>query len=187
MGSSGYALIDPVDEIAFLETALGGTGYKGYDNLEARCEAKISKVILGHASAIDSTPGKLGNPEDVEKALQETGQVDQRFFADFMNEYFIDKLRILGFNIPIGTEFGFKNDKEKQEHRAAENTENLQVAQIAETMKNAGMKMNQGYFEERTGIKFEEIETPTPPSMNPQAFGKKIENSLKKLYAKAKV
>ena len=43
MGSSGYALIDPVDEIAFLETALGGTGYKGYDNLEARCEAKVSK------------------------------------------------------------------------------------------------------------------------------------------------
>lgn len=183
MGSNGYAIIDPVDEIAFLETALGGTGYKGYESLEKRCEEKVSKIILGHSNAIDTTPGRLGNPEDVEKALQEVGQEDQRFFCDYMNETFIDKLRILGFKIPFGTTFQFKNDKEKQEHRTAENNENLQVAEIASTMKQAGMKMDAKYFEERTGIKFEEIEEPVP-AIQPQKFGDKVRMSLKNLYGK---
>lgn len=179
MGSNGYAIIDPVDEIEFLETALGGTGYKGYDNLEARCEAKVSKVILGHAAAIDATPGKLGNPEDVEKALQETGQVDQRFFADFMNETVIDKLRVLGFNIPFGTEFHFKNDKEAQEHRKAENEENESVATIAKTMKEAGMEMDETYFTERTGIKFVKVEEPVPVKTD---FSQKVKDKIKNLY-----
>lgn len=181
MGSSGYAIIDPVDEIDFLETALGGTGYKGYESLESRCEAKVSKVILGHASAIDSTPGKLGNPQDVEKALEETGQVDQRFFMDYMNETFIDKLRILGFDIPFGTEFKFKNDKEAQEHETAENTMNLAVAEIAKTMKDAGMEMDENYFTDRTGIKFVKT-APIDITNTAPTFGDKIQAKLKNLY-----
>jgi hypothetical protein len=182
MGSSGYAIIDPTDEIEFLETALGGTGYKGYESLEKRCEEKISKIILGHASALDTTPGRLGNSEDVKEALEKTAKVDNRFFCDYMNETFIDKLRVLGFNIPFGTEFVFKNDKEKQEHLKAENESNIQVAEVAKTMKDAGMEMDEKYFTERTGIKFKRIETPAPV-VNTK-FGQKVQDSLKKLYGK---
>jgi phage gp29-like protein len=183
MGSSGYAIIDPVDEIEFLETALGGTGYKGYESLEKRCEEKVSKIILGHASAIDKTTGQLGNSEEVKEAIKEVQQEDNKFFANYMNEVMIDKFRNLGFNIPFGTEFVFKNDAEKQEHIKAENDSNLQVANVAKTMKEAGMKMDETYFVERTGIKFTEIEEPKPTNIAPK-FGTKVQDSLKKLYGK---
>ncbi|MES2382619.1 MAG: DUF935 family protein [Bacteroidota bacterium] len=177
MGSSGYAIIDPVDEISFLETALGGTGYKGYESLEKRCEEKISKVILGHASAIDTTPGKLGNPLEVEKALEETGKVDNRFFCDHMNESSIDKFRTLGFNIAFGTYFAFKNDKEKQENTNAENESNLKVAEVAKTMKDAGMEMDEDYFTERTGIKFTKSVVPLKND-----FSQPLKEKIKNLY-----
>ncbi len=179
MGSSGYAIIDPIDEIEFLETALGGTGYKGYESLEKRCEEKISKVILGHASAIDTTPGKLGNPEDVEKAMEEVQLVDNRFFAEYMNETMLDKFRVLGFNIPFGTTFVFKNDKEKQEHATAENEANAEVAGIAKTMKEAGMEMDEAYFVERTGIKFKKIVEPIPTKND---FSPSLKEKIKNLY-----
>lgn len=182
MGSSGYAIIDPTDEIMFLETALGGTGYKGYESIEKRCEEKISKVILGHANAIDSTPGKLGNPEDVREALEEVQKVDNRFIEDYMNETFLDKLRILGFPIPFGAYFSFKNKGEEQEHEAKENEQNLKVSEVAKTMKEAGMKMDEKYFIDRTGINFTTIEE---PEVNPiPKFGNKIQAKLNLLYGK---
>jgi hypothetical protein len=179
MGSSGWAILDPTDEIKFLETKLGGSGYEGYDNFEGRLEAKISKVILRHASAMDSTPGKLGNPEDVKEALEEVQKEDNRFFEDHMNEVGIDKFRVLGFNIPVGYEFKFKNDHEEFEHKKKENEGNLEVATIAKTMKEAGMKMDSKYFTERTGIDFEEIKEPAPvkPGFTPKQIDK-----LKNLY-----
>lgn len=179
MGSSGYAIIDPIDEIEFLETALGGTGYKGYESLEKRCEEKISKVILGHASAIDKTTGSLGRNEEIKEAIEEVQKVDNRFFCDYMNETFLDKLRILGFNIPFGTEFMFKNDHEKQEHTAAENTSNLQVATVAKTMKEAGMEMEEAYFVERTGIKFTKVVEPIIPKND---FSPDLKAKIKNLY-----
>ena len=179
MGSSGWAILDPTDEIKFLETKLGGSGYEGYDNFEGRLEAKISKVILRHASAMDSTPGKLGNPEDVKEALEEVQKEDNRFFEDHMNEVGIEKFRVLGFNIPVGYEFKFKNDHEEFEHNKKENEVNLEVATIAKTMKEAGMKMDPKYFTERTGIDFEEIKEPAPvkPGFTPKQIDK-----LKNLY-----
>ena len=61
-GSSGWALIDDIGEsIELLESSLGGTGYNGYDNFEQRLEAKVSQLILGHADALKSVPGKLGS------------------------------------------------------------------------------------------------------------------------------
>ncbi len=179
MGSSGYAIIDPIDEIEFLETALGGTGYKGYESLEKRCEEKISKVILGHSAAIDTTPGRLGNSEDVEQALLEVQKVDNRFFADYMNETAIDKFRNLGFNIPFGTKFMFKNDKEKQEQQTSENVSNEAVATIAKVMKEAGMEIDPVYFTERTGIKFNKIVEPLPVKND---FSSGLKAKIQNLY-----
>lgn len=183
MGSSGYAIIDLMDSIEFIESKQSGTGYKSYESLEKRCEEKISKIILGHATAMDKTPGKLGNDQEVHEAMEEVQKEDNRFFCDFMNEVFLQKLRVLGFNIPMDARFEFKNDKEEQEHIAAVNTQNKQVAEVAKIMKEAGMKIDVNYFVERTGIPFEEIEEPSAPPANVK-FGEKVKNSLNKLYGK---
>lgn len=184
MGSSGYAIIDPTDEIEFLETALGGTGWKGYENLEKRCEQKISKIILGHSDAIDSIPGKLGNSQNespAEKSLSSIQSRDGKFIENVVNDILIPKLRNLGFSIAEGV-FTFSNDDEKEELRQKQDTSNLVTAQIGQTMSAAGLQMDAKYFEERTGI----VTTDKPPVIK-QPFkaaplSKAIQNKLNAIY-----
>jgi phage gp29-like protein len=163
MGSAGYAIVDPMDEIEFLESKTSGSAYKSYESLEQRCEQKVSKIILGHADAVDSTAGKLGagQGEDspVAQALEDKQTKDGRFIENIINNELIPRLKKLGVvNIPDGVTFKFLNDGEAQEQRQSEDASNLITAQIAQTMKNAGLQMDAEYFAERTGIKAEAVE-----------------------------
>jgi phage gp29-like protein len=194
MGSSGYAIIDPTDEITFLETALAGTGWKGYENLEQRCEKKVSKIVLGHADALDSVPGKLGagsgDDNPVMIALTDKQTKDGRFIQSLVNKELIPRMRNMGFSIPEGYVFKFKNDQEIQEYRKREDESNAKTAEIAQTMKNAGLKMDAKYFEKRTGIPTAEAEVPAPLAPvedplkkdNKKELSNRIKNKLDNLY-----
>jgi phage gp29-like protein len=192
MGSAGYAIVDPMDEIEFLEGKTTGTGYKSYESLEKRCEDKVSKIILGHADAVDSTPGKLGGTQGEEspvaQALEDKQIQDARFVEPVINNQLIPKLRNLGLvNIPEGYTFKFINDGEEEETRVREDNSNLITAQIAQTMKSAGLQMDAGYFQERTGIVSQKIELPAPVlpgggKSNDARDDKKVKNRLKELY-----
>jgi hypothetical protein len=174
MGSSGYAIIDPNDEIEFLETALGGTGYKGYDNFEQRLEKKISKIILGHADAIDSVPGKLGNNNEkspAQIAMEEKQTEDGSFIAEIINGQLFEKMRNLGFDIPIETKAVLKNDSEIMEINNA-------VIQQAVEMKKAGLQMKEEFFTQQTGIPVAEAVTPVAK----MPLTDSIKNKLDKLY-----
>lgn len=170
MGSAGWALIDPEDEITFLETALGGTGYKGYTDLELRLEKKISKIILGHADAIDSVPGKLGNgkvksPADV--AMEDKQTKDGSFITSVVNSCLLSNMRSLGFNIPDDVKAVLKNDAEIME------TNNAIIDQAVK-MASANLTMDGDYFTEQTGI---------PVSAQPApSFSPAIKNRLNKIY-----
>jgi hypothetical protein len=157
MGSAGFALIDPADDISFLETNLGGNGYQAYDNLEARCQKVVSKIILGHADATDSTPGKLGNGGEKQNnpvlmAMMDKQTKDGRFMEALINTQLLPKMRTLGFAIPQGVVFKFKNDGEKQALREREDASNKLTADIFQTIKNAGGHPDWNYFTQRTGI-----------------------------------
>lgn len=178
MGSAGYAIIDPSDEISFIEANKAGTGWQGYANFEERLQKLISKVILFHADAMDSKPGKLGASDiDVKEALEAVELIDCDSVALDFNTIVIPKLRQVGINIPDGLIFQFKNDKEKQEERLKENENNKVTAEIAQTMKNAGLQMPADYFFERTGIKAELVEVEPPPMEN-----KEIATKIKNFY-----
>jgi hypothetical protein len=155
-----------MDEIEFLESKTSGTSYKSYESLEQRCEQKVSKIILGHADAIDSTAGKLGGGQGedspVAQALEDKQTKDGRFIENIVNNELLPRLKKLGIvNVPDGFTFKFLNDGEAQEQRQSEDASNLITAQIAQTMKNAGLQMDAEYFAERTGIKAEAVE-PAP-------------------------
>lgn len=167
MGSSGWAIIDPMDEITFLETQLGGTGWQGYDNFESRCQKLVSKIFLGHADGIDSTPGKLGSGQDgnespVAKALRAKQIKDARFVLPVVNTALMPRLKKFGFRVPDEYFVVFNNDDEKVKQRQAEDNNNKVTAEIAQTMGSAGLEMDAAYFEERTGIptKRKEMEKP---------------------------
>jgi phage gp29-like protein len=187
MGSAGWALIDPMDEIEFLENSMAGSGYTAYESLEERCEKKVSKIILGHEDAVSSTPGKLGSGQGednpVSSALKDKQVRDGKFVERVINGQLLPKMRNLGFKIPDDIRFEFKNDAEKEAFRAKEDASNKLTAEIAQVMKNAGLKMDPKYFEERTGIKaveIEEIETEEDDESKAQL--EKIKNQLHNLY-----
>lgn len=183
MGSAGYAIIDPMDEIEFLEAKTSGNGYKPYENLEKRCEDKVSKIILGHADAIDSTAGKLGGGQGgenspVAQALEDKQTKDGRFIENIVNNELLPRLKKLGIvNVPDGFTFKFLNDGEEQEQRQSEDASNLITAQIAQTMKNAGLQMDAEYFAERTGIKAEAVEVVAAPASKDKANKEDLRNN----------
>ena len=186
MGSAGYILKDAMDEVELIETKGNGQGFKIYENFEQRLEKKISKIILGHADALDSVPGKLGASDGEEspawQAMEDKQQRDAKFIENAVNDILVPKLIALGFRDAeklLEYKFCFSNNVELQEERAFEDAQNLQIATIAKTMKDAGLEMSAEYFQERTGIitTKAEVIAPAPP------FSEKIKNKLAKLYS----
>lgn len=183
MGSAGYILKDTMDELELVESGGTGSGFKIYESLETRCEKKISKILLGHSDALDSTPGKLGGGQGEEspvaQALEDIQTIDARFLENNINTELLPRLRELGISIPDDLCFQIKNDGEREEMRRLEDVSNKVTADIALTMKNAGLQMDASYFEERTGIPTKTIEAPVPPA---PGLTPKIQNRLKELY-----
>lgn len=160
MGSAGYAILDPMDEISFLETKLGGTGWESYDNLEQRCVKTVTKLVLGHEDAMSSTPGKLGtggSKEDnpITIALLSKQTKDARFLESLVNKQLLPRMRKLGFRIPENYHFEFKNDEEKEAFRRREDESNQATAKIYQTISQAGGNPDWEYFSDRTGIPVE--------------------------------
>ena len=176
MGSAGYAILDAQDDtIEFLDSSLGGSGYKGYADLEQRIEKKISKLILGHADALDSTAGKIGASQGDEsptaKALEDKKAKDAVFVSDVINCELLPRLRNLGFAIPEDVMFEFKNDSEQQEN-------NDNIVEMAVKIKQAGLQMDKDYFEEQTGIKLFDL----PAIASSPSPSQSVKNRLESLY-----
>jgi hypothetical protein len=200
MGSAGWAIIDPNDDISFLETALGGTGYKGYESLESRCQKTVSKLVLGHADAVDSTPGKLGGSQGggkdggnedgspVAMALADKQSKDGRKMQRICNNPggLFAKIKALGMKVPDDMRLVYANDAEQQQERNNTDKANLATATVALTMKNAGLKMKAEYFTQQTGIPAEDAPDPVAPPVPDKSDGDKavdrIKNRLNKLY-----
>ncbi len=181
MASSGWILKDAMDELELLESKGNGQGFKIYADLEQRCEKKISKIILGHADALDSISGKLGGGQGEDsptsQALRDVQTEDGAFVEDLINNVVIPKLINLGLKIDANYKFCFTNNEEKGREEKERITTNKAFADIALTMKNAGLEMDAKYFEEQTGI-------PATKSMaiETKPFTDSIKNKLAKIY-----
>jgi hypothetical protein len=179
MGSAGYILMDLMDELEFMSDGMGGNGYKSYNDIEHRLEAKISKYTLGHADAIDSVPGKLGGTQlvaagsstndaaastPVAKALRDKQTKDGGFVEPITNELLIPKLRRLGIAIPEGHRINFLNDAEEREIQNEKNRVNQAFATTAMTLRQAGLIVDPAYATQVMGIPVKE-----DPNFNKQA------------------
>jgi phage gp29-like protein len=193
-GARHYMIIDPTDDIEFVQPTSAGKGTDFYGSFEERMEKKISKIILGHADALDSTPGKLGNQgnndDSLSKALQEVESIDNTFAEEVINSVLFPKMRALGFKIPEMYKFSFKNSNEKEEIRKQEDESNQVTATIVKTLKDAGYKVDPKYIEDRTGIKVEVMEDKPEPNLlkkpeplvtNPN-LPKRVRNLLNNIY-----
>lgn len=190
MGNNSSILLDIQDEIDLVESKGTGQGYKVYEYLSKMLKGEISKIILGHADALDSTPGKLGAGQGGEEsptqiAMMDKQTADANFVTPIINEELIPRMRELGFSIPEGFTFEFKNDDEKEAFRKKQDASNQVTAEIFKTIKDAGGEPDWEYFTERTGIKTTKAAVPAPviglPKDKP-AFGEKIAAKLQNLY-----
>ena len=184
MGSSAWARIDPTDEIEFKNENGGGNGYKAYESFQARCEKTISKIILGHDSAIDAIPGKLGTGDGEttaqQMALNEIEAIDNKFIEYVINDKFLDKLRNLGFKIPADVKFKFLNNREEAAAKDSASNSNKKVADIVKTLSDSGYKVTPEWIKEQTQIDVKEAEVAAPTAA--ENFSKEIQNKLKQTY-----
>lgn len=194
MGNRGFAVIDPDETIEFVESKLSGTGWQGYSALMDYCQKNISKLILGHADAADSTAGKLGGQQGGSDDFGESGSPasdamrdkqtkDGRFMEPVINAHLFPRLNKLPMDIkiPDGYRFEYTNDQEVEQLRSREDNSNLATAKIAQTMAQAGLQMDPVYFTERTGIKATSAPVPPPGGKEP-AITNRVKNKLKNLY-----
>lgn len=198
MGSRGFAVVDPDETIEFVESKLSGTGWQGYSALMEYCQKNISKLILGHADGMDSTPGKLGgqqggsdtfgessSPSD--QAMRDKQTKDGRFMEPIINTQLFPKTNKLpiDFKVPDGYHFEYTNDQEVEQLRNREDNSNLTTAKIAQTMTLAGLQMSPDYFQDRTGITATAAPIPSGPGDDKDTkITDRVKNKLQKIYRK---
>lgn len=170
IGSSGVIIKDSTDNIQYLEYSKAGDGYTGYDNLEQRCEKKVSKLLLGHADALDSTPGKLGGTQGdlspQQLALNEIKTIDSNYIEYYVNDYLIGKLRKLGFKIPEG-KFKFENNSEKALKAEKELSKRERTAMYLKTLTEAGISVDLKWVSEELEIPLAQTQ-PTQKETKPK-------------------
>ena len=175
MGSAGFILLDALDDqIELIESANVGSSYKAYADFELRLQKLISKIILGHGDALDSTAGKLGasqgDDNPISQALEDRQSKDGTFITDVINTELLPRLKKLGFNVPNDIVFTFKNDHEVHEN-------NERIADLSIKVKQAGLQVDGKWFQEQTNIVLSEaITQPAPVSAK-----EKIQNLYKGL------
>lgn len=155
MGSSATVVTDIGDEIEFIESKSAGSGWESYDHFREWLEKSISKMILGHADAMDSTPGKLGASEEVNHCIKVIESSDCRGTEQDITMEVLPKLRKMGMAIPEGLRLKFRNVHEQEEFRKKEDDSNKATADIVKVLADAGYKVEPDYITQRTGIPVE--------------------------------
>lgn len=160
LGASGYMIKDPGDEISHLEYDKIDNGWGIFDNLEQRCEAKISKIILGHADALDSTPGKLGSTEGTNSptqiALSEIQTIDSNFVEYYVNDFLMPKLMSLGI-IKSEVYFKYSNNAEEEFKIEKKNEKRKNISEYAKTLYEAGFSIDSNWLSEEMDIPLSNI------------------------------
>lgn len=171
ISSLGYAILTPEQKMEFHQNS-GGNGAKSYGDFEKRMHDLMSKIILGHSDAIDSTPGKLGSSNGdkspTQQSLYEVQQDDANFIEPVINEELIPRLRLLGINIPDNLSFHFLNSEEEESIATRKEASNLTVSATVKNLIGSNIQVDPQWFQESTGIMVEEI---TPPSPQEGSFG----------------
>lgn len=163
MGSNGWAVLDPEDEIEFKESGSAGTGWQSYDNFEDRLVGVINKVLLGHKDAMESIPGQLGSGQGEDNpiliALSNKQQKDGAMIERIVNNQLLPRLKKLGvFTLPAGTKWAYLNDGETEKAKKSERENAKEWADVAVSMKSAGVKIDIKQLAEKTGLDLDEAE-----------------------------
>lgn len=193
MGAAAWGVFDTDDNIELVDSGNMTGGNEVYSTMVERLEKTISKIILGHADAIDSVPGKLGSADGDKSpamlAMKDIEAFDCQFLEFELEKNIIPKLIGLGFPMPKGHQIKFVNSSEKMEARAKEDLNNKATADMVKVLFDSGLKVDHKWLSERTGIPLEEIPVPKTEPVKPIKTGKAknqerdyLQNKITELY-----
>ncbi len=111
---SGAIVIDNSDEIDIIKTDKTGSSsmFKDFHTL---CCEQISKLFLGHSSALEAQAGKLGNDEGLSTVRQDITQDDKTLIEEVVNRLIKHLLLVNG--IKDDARFFFSPEKEDEKAR----------------------------------------------------------------------
>lgn len=186
MGSSGWLITDHDDEISLEFPPNSSVKNNPYENLEIRCENKISKLILGHEDALQSTPGKLGSEQGgtespSQQALGRKQAADGRDLEYVVNDHLIPRLINLGVKIPNGLRWEFTKDAEIIESQKRADENNKIFFDGIQLLSSAGFEVDPKFIEDRTGIPVVKKDPIAMPGFD-TGFSE-MKNKLDKYYA----
>jgi phage gp29-like protein len=193
MGAAGWAVVDKDDIIELVDSGNMTGGNEVYLTMVDKLEKIISKIILGHADALDSVPGKLGATQGEESpaylAMKDIEAFDCQFLEFELEKNIVPKLVGMGFPMPAGYNIKFVNSYEKMEARAKEDQNNKFTADMVKVLFDAGLKVDAKWLSERTGIPVEEKPEPKPEAKVMKAMIKErmqLKNAVNDLYGGCK-
>lgn len=161
MGSSAYMMLNDGngETVELIESKNSGTGHLTYADFEARQQKKISKLLLGHADAMDSTPGKLGggqkgggveSPQN--EAMDAIQMKDGDFAENFINGELIPRMQADGFAIPPNYHFEFLNTRQEEELEKKESDTNAVISTFVFQLSQAGYQVDPVWITAETGV-----------------------------------
>ena len=144
--SSGGGVLGTLDSLDFLnaDKVASSTLFKEFNIVN---NAAISKVILGHSSALDATPGKLGNDQNALVVRGDIVEADKKFIAAAMNRlirWIVDQ------NIDVDVYPRYKN---KQEEDVQSDRANRDV-----TLTSIGVKFQKNYVSRTYNLQDDDFE-----------------------------
>ena len=171
MGVSAYGMFDTDDVVELIETKRADA-YMVFDQMIARCNSEISKLILGQTGTMDEK-SFVGSAEVHERILSQGLKADKRLILNALNKQLIPMLEGLGFK------FGdFRFDVVEEDEMTLEEKAKIDI----EFIKTGMFTMAPEYIKKKYGTELIPIAQPDPNAGDGEA-AKNLDKKLKNLYS----
>ncbi|MGL5956800.1 MAG: phage portal protein family protein [Brevinema sp.] len=162
--SSGAVVLEGTDSVEVLKTDKANSSAL-FKNFYDICNQQISKLILGHASALEAQAGKLGNDQSLSIVRQDITQDDKTLIEEVVNR--LIKHLCLVNRIKETVKFAFTPEKEDEKQKIERDQKLVEM----------GFELSEDYI--RKTYRFGNDELKKAPIPNIPSFSEGVENGKK--------
>lgn len=159
MAQDAALVISKNSEFQFVEMAGKASSHQIYSDLKDWCNDEMTKAVLLHAAANESTPGKLGNESGAENSLQ----LLYEYYAGILDETITDDILRPWVDLNYGEQLNYPEYKTQIEKGA-----NLKEhAELINLLQKAGKKVSAKYVDNKFGIPSPDPDDPNDKALEP--------------------
>ncbi len=159
LGNDSAAVISKESDIEFKELLQKAASFETYKDLKDFCNSEMTKAVLLHTAAVESTAGKLGNEKGAEDSLQNLYE----FYASIIDEVVTDdELRAW-----VETNYGEQENYPSYKTQIEKGTNLLEHADLILKLQMAGKAISQKYVDQKFGIPSPDPNDPDDKALEP--------------------